>query len=549
MNESGKLLVIDEETYLLRNFVQLAESAGYCVEGSPDAGEGWDLARRLRPDIILVNTLPPQGTGQHLCRQVKADPALANAAIMMLAADMRGDSAQPDLPGIDVDEYVLKPITSRDLLARVQAMLRVQHSEAQLAQIRKELQEKQALLVTVQQQLRTSQKQTRQVLSAAQKREPAPPAALADLYETLPIGCCTVDKYGLILEANTLAAQQCGSQRGKFVETLFPDYIADADVGVFFEHLAHVFESGQPQTCEITLKTGQPQVRTVRLETRIRTAARSEEPARCTVTLTDVTTYVTTVRRKEQQAAELQRKLDAQQKRHRRQTLREQRKQQEEQQLRAQQTLQEQQKEHEREKEHGRRKRVLQAQQEEQIKALLQTQERLQTTIETHYVSQETYDGKVHELHRIQERLQNELNIERCQFQAILDSVNDGVTLCDITGYFEVFNPRMEEMTGYSHKEANTHMDFQLVLYADPQRHHQAVMRMAAITASGEPQSCITSIRAKDGTEKILAVYTTRLKCDQQEWLLSTYQDITEYRKLKQKLIRSQKHRRKNVRV
>ncbi len=316
----------------------------------------------------------------------------------------------------------------------------------------------------------------------------------------------------------------------KLAETLFPDYIADADVGLFFEHLAHVFESKQPQTCEVTLKTGQPHARTVRLETRVQTASKSEEPARCTVTLTDVTAYITTARRKEQQALELQRKLDLHRKRQKQQKLREQRKQQEEQTLRAQQKLQEQQKE----KEKGQQKHVRQARQEEQIKALLQTQERLQTTIETHYVSQETYDNKVKELQRIQG-----------QFQAILDSVNDGVTLCDITGCFDVFNPRMEEITGYSHEDANKHPDFRRVLYSNPQRRHQAIMRMTDIAASGEPQSCITTIRTKDGTEKTLAVYTSRLKYGQQEWLLSTYQDISEYRKLKQKLIRNQKRRRR----
>jgi PAS domain S-box-containing protein len=184
-----------------------------------------------------------------------------------------------------------------------------------------------------------------------------------------------------------------------------------------------------------------------------------------------------------------------------------------------------------------------------QIEDLLRTQARLQTTIETHYVSQDTHARQVKDLQRMQELLQSDLNTNRSQLQAILDSVNDGVTLCDVTGYFEIFNARMEELTGYSKKEANQHMDFQLVLYPDPKHYHQAIMRMASITASGDPQSGITTIRTKEGTEKTLNVYTSRVECGQQEWLLSTYQDITEYRKLKQKLIRSQKRRRKNVRV
>lgn len=483
MSESRTLLVIDEEAYLLRTFVQLAESAGYRVEGSPDVRKGWDLAKRLRPDILLVNTIPPDGDGKHLCQQVKADPVLAHTAIMMLAGGSHGGITQPDLPGIDVDEYVLKPITSRDLLARVQAMLRVKHTEAQLVQIRKELKEKQSLLIKAQQQLRTSQTQPRQPLSTVRKHATPLPVNRTGLYETLPIGCCTVDKYGLILEANSLAAQQCGTQQSLFVETLFPDYVADNDVSTFFEHLAKVFDSKQRQSCELTLKTGNGHPRVVRIDAQIQPQSNQNNGACCTMTLTDITASAP------------------------------------------------------------------KTSPDQQIEDLLRTQERLQATIETHYVSQETHTHRVKEVQRLQELLQSELDTTRCQFQAILDSVNDGVTLCDITGYFEIFNARMEELTGYSKEEANQHKDFQFVLYPDPKHYHQAIMRMAAITASGEPQSSITTIHTKEGRERTLAVYTSRVECGQQEWLLSTYQDITEYRRLKQKLIRSQKRRPKSVRL
>lgn len=484
MSTSGKLLVIDEEAYLLRNFVQLAESAGYRVEGSPDSRKGWDLAKRLRPDILLVNTIPPDDHGKHLCQQVKADPVLAHTAIIMLAGGSHDGITQPDLPGIDVDEYILKPITSRDLLARVQAMLRVKHTEAQLVQLRKELKEKQALLVFAQQQLRNVQAQSRQGESVPQQQHTPAPVKRDDLYETLPIGCCTIDKYGLITEANTAAAKQCGvQQQSDFVETLFPDYVAEADVSAFFQHLSNVFESKQCQSCEVALRTGNGHPRIVRLETLVQPHVDQEDAEYCTMMLTNTASSTRNARP------------------------------------------------------------------DQHIADLLRTQERLQTTIETHYVSQDTHARQVKDLQRMQELLQGELNTNRCHFQTILDSVSDGITLCDVTGYFEIFNTRMEELTGYSKDEANQHMDFQLVLYPDPKHYHQAIMRMAAITASGDPQSCITTIRTKEGLEKTLNVYTARVECGQQEWLLSTYQDITEYRKLKQKLIRSQKRRRKSVRV
>lgn len=522
MSESRKLLVIDEDTYLLRTFVQLAQSAGYRVEGSPDARNGWDLARKLRPDVILLNTRPPQGTGTTFCRKAKADPVLAQAAIMLLADGMQGDTTQPDLPGIDVDEYILKPITSRDLLARVQALLRVKRSETQLAHIRQELQHKQSLLATAQQQLRAAQQPTRKARSAAQK--PAAPQdapRLGDLYETLPIGCCTVDQYGMIFEANTLAARLCAGvrQSSAFVETLFPDYVADDDVGVFFQNLSQAFHTKQRQRCDVRLKNRGAQPRAVRLEMQVQPAEHTGEQGRCTLTCTDISAYLATSQRQQQRIAQLEQQAKLRQRNERQQA-----------------------------KARPQKQQDLNAEQK-QIEALLKTQERLQATLESHYVSPETFERHVKELRQAQERVQQELAGERCRLRAVLDSVNDGVALCDITGRFEIFNARMQEITGYSPAEANAHIDFQLVLYPDPARYQHAIQRMTAIASSGEAQSCITTIRAKDGAEKTLAVYTARVQCGNQGWLLSTYQDITEYRHLKQRLIRSQKQRRKPLRA
>jgi two-component system alkaline phosphatase synthesis response regulator PhoP len=476
-------LVIDEEAYLLRNFVYLAESAGYHVTGSPDPRKGWDLAQKLHPDVILLNTIPPDGHGKQLCKQVKADPVLSGTAIIMLTGGTSGTDAQPDLPGIDIDEYVIKPVTSRDLLVRVQAILRVKQTEAQLAKALKDLQEKQSLLASTKKQLRTSQKQSRQAVSVAHNYAMPTQAIRKAVYETLPIACCTLDKYGLIVEANTLAAAQCGTQWLAFVDTLFPDYMVDDDVSKFFEHLSRVFKTRDREVCELKLKTKSKQSCVVRLESLALPKTSKKATDQCTTTLTDITSF------------------------------------------------------------------VKKAQYERKIEELRDTQNRLQTPLESHSVPQDTYVQKIEELQRTQERLKNSLDIDRSHLQAILDNLNDGVVLCDFTGYFEIFNARMEALTGYTHAEANQHTDFQLVLYPDPKRYHQATMRIAEIMATGQPQSCITTIRTKDGTEKTLTVFTSRVECREQEWLLSTYQDITEYRQLKQKLIHSQKRRRKSIRV
>lgn len=277
-NGRKTLLVIDEETYLLRHFVHVAESAGYHAKGTSRVSEGLELAKQLRPDVILLNTLPPERDGMRLCQQVKAEPALAGVAVMMLAAETNAVEKPAMQLDIDVDEYVFKPITSRELLTRVQAMLRVKNAEARLAKVLHDLQQQQSSLPITQQQ--------------PQKR-PAPPSFAADarqvFYESLPVACCTIDKYGMIVEANELAAGHCGVQRQRLLDTFFPDYLDEDDVGKFYLHLAKVFEIRDRQTCELRLAASGGAPRYVRLDSLVLRETPLEQLDRCSTIITDIT--------------------------------------------------------------------------------------------------------------------------------------------------------------------------------------------------------------------------------------------------------------------
>jgi len=79
-------------------------------------------------------------------------------------------------------------------------------------------------------------------------------AKYADLYDFAPVGYFTLDKHGLILEANLTAAKALGVERSGLIDKPFRTYIVTEDRSIFDQHFLKVFKSSNRQTCEIRLK-------------------------------------------------------------------------------------------------------------------------------------------------------------------------------------------------------------------------------------------------------------------------------------------------------
>ena len=112
--------------------------------------------------------------------------------------------------------------------------------------------------------------------------------------------------------------------------------------------------------------------------------------------------------------------------------------------------------------------------------------------------------------------------------QLMLESLHAGITLSDRTGQFVVFNPMMEQITGYTQAEANASADFLALLSLDPFEYQTALKRLQELNASRQLHEIETTIRAKDGTVKTLLVTTTIIQYHNQEWFLSVYHDASE---------------------
>lgn len=118
-----KILVVDDEAVLVETLAYNLEQAGYTVMTVADGQSALEVARREKPDLIVLDLMLPEIDGLEVCRQLRRENSTATIPILMLTA--KGEEIDK-VVGLEVgaDDYVTKPFGRRELLARVRALLR-----------------------------------------------------------------------------------------------------------------------------------------------------------------------------------------------------------------------------------------------------------------------------------------------------------------------------------------------------------------------------------------------------------------------------------------
>ena len=93
----AKLLLIDDDKLLLRCFADFAAQQGFQPLIAADGASGIALAKRERPDLILLDVVMPDMDGYEVCRQLCADPAFKDIAIVIITATKDPDLAVKSL--------------------------------------------------------------------------------------------------------------------------------------------------------------------------------------------------------------------------------------------------------------------------------------------------------------------------------------------------------------------------------------------------------------------------------------------------------------------
>jgi two-component system phosphate regulon response regulator PhoB len=118
-----RILVVDDEPDILELVRFNLTQAGFAVETAATGEEALAMLRRSRPDLVVLDLMLPDRSGMDVCRDLRGDPALRTLPVIMLTAK----SEEVDrIVGFELgaDDYVVKPFSPRELVLRVQAVLR-----------------------------------------------------------------------------------------------------------------------------------------------------------------------------------------------------------------------------------------------------------------------------------------------------------------------------------------------------------------------------------------------------------------------------------------
>jgi phosphate regulon transcriptional regulator PhoB len=118
-----RVLIVEDEPDIRDLLVFHLEREGYQVAKSKSGAEALRLAHGAPPDLVLLDLMLPEMDGLEVCRRLRGDPVTQAIPIVMLTA--RGDEVDRVL-GLEMgaDDYVVKPFSPRELVARIRAVLR-----------------------------------------------------------------------------------------------------------------------------------------------------------------------------------------------------------------------------------------------------------------------------------------------------------------------------------------------------------------------------------------------------------------------------------------
>lgn len=114
------ILVVEDEPALQETLVYNLEKQGYTVEAAGDGRTALEAARRLKPDLLVLDIMLPELDGFEVCKILRKE--MSTPILMLTARDDEIDR----VVGLEVgaDDYLTKPFSMRELLARVKAQLR-----------------------------------------------------------------------------------------------------------------------------------------------------------------------------------------------------------------------------------------------------------------------------------------------------------------------------------------------------------------------------------------------------------------------------------------
>ena len=137
----AKILVVDDNPNVLRAITLVLKHAGYDVANAQTGEEAVTRAQAYAPDLILLDVVLPKIDGLEVCRRIKSKPDLASTSVVLISGTKTASISQAQGLELGADGYIARPISNRELVARVETILRLREVDEQIQQHQQELQQ------------------------------------------------------------------------------------------------------------------------------------------------------------------------------------------------------------------------------------------------------------------------------------------------------------------------------------------------------------------------------------------------------------------------
>jgi len=132
MKDTTKILVVEDNVRILKEVAGLLRSSGYEVREAATGNECLQIIAGDKPDIVLLDVYLPDTFGYDVCRQIKSTQGFEDVCVIYLSSSPATDEMK--ITGFDVgaDDYIIRPVSDKELLARIRAMERIHRTEKRL---------------------------------------------------------------------------------------------------------------------------------------------------------------------------------------------------------------------------------------------------------------------------------------------------------------------------------------------------------------------------------------------------------------------------------
>ncbi|MEP6671308.1 MAG: PAS domain S-box protein [Chthoniobacter sp.] len=135
----GRVLVVDDDAMLRELGLSILQGAGFDALAASTGEECLSALRGTLPDLILLDINLPDIDGRDLCRQLKSDARLTAIPVVHLSGGHISSEEQAEGLEAGADGYIARPLSNHELVARVESILRMKRTEAELRRVTEEL--------------------------------------------------------------------------------------------------------------------------------------------------------------------------------------------------------------------------------------------------------------------------------------------------------------------------------------------------------------------------------------------------------------------------